>query len=357
MLIFVDKKKEKQRKIKILCIFFGAIFLLIANILHFQEALFHNAEKLTDYHSHKISNNWYNKADVIYLLTSHNNQQTKVILLPSNFNRENATTLALAFSKLPQKETHIHFTDEISNQKDIKNLASLFLPITSKHSAEQQLLISSDFEKVEKDIQQNHLYPLVLNYKHAQKLTHLNKLTQQLDELFPPVPIPQNKLEENKINIQKFAAENLPTIKNIIFHNQTPSFALQNIFSGNIRFCLKSESNNKCNFSTHNSFARNLQKTADKFSLQDIPQKLILLTDDMPISTEDYQNIASDEGLHFIFNNHKTFLFPEEIISLADKQKALYILKEKAGLNPEYQSDDMKLYKFKTLEIDLDDNI
>ncbi len=357
MLIFVDKRKEIRRKIKIICITLSIIFLLAINFFHFQKALSANNKNLIDYHSHRITNNWYNNADIVYLLNSHTQKYTKVILLPQVFNRENATTLALAFSKIPSKTTFLKFTDEISVKEDIKKLASLFFPLAEKQQAEQQVVISTSFTKTEKYIQQNHLFPLTLNYKHTQKLNNLANLTQQLDTIFPPIPEPKNKLEKDKLNLQKFSTENFMAIRNIIFQNQKPSFALQNIFLSNARFCLKGKNNTECKFHSRSSFEKNLYKLAHRFSPQNPPQKLILLTEDILISAQDYTNITQDEGLHFIFNNHEAFLFPKEIISLAERKKALYIIKERAGINPKYHTDTMKLYKFKTLEIDLNDNI
>lgn len=355
MLIFVDKKKEKRRKIKIFCIICFAVFFIVMNIFHFNSTLHLSNQSLTEYQSPIISNDWYKKADIVYLFNSQ--QKTKIILIPQTYNRENITTLALAFSKLPSQKTFLSFSQEISDPAPIKEVAALFFPLSNKKTAPQKIIISTSFPSIQKDINQHKLYPVALNYKHTQKLNNINKLTSLLDSLFPTKPAPQNELEEEKEALQKFIEENKITLKDIVLRNKQPPFVLQNIFLSKNRFCLKNTKEKKCSLHSDLSFIKNLQEmTAPKSSLKN-RLKLILLTDDSPLAVQEAPSLAKDEGLHFIFNNHEAFLFPEEIKKLDDQKNTLYIIKEKAGINPKYQADTMRLYKFKTLEIDLDDNI
>jgi hypothetical protein len=192
---------------------------------------------------------------------------------------------------------------------------------------------------------------------HTQKLADIKNLTNLLDSLFPPLPAPKDKSEQEKSALQNFVSENLTAIKNIIFADKLPPFSLQKTFLKENRFCLQNNNKTKCKLHTHRSFEKNLQKLTHKFSLQNKPQKLILLTNDTPVSTETLTTLAKDEGLHFTYYTREAFLFPEDINSLAESKNALYILKQKAGLNPTYENPAMKLYKFKTLEVNLDDNI
>lgn len=355
MLIFVDKKKEHRRKVKIFCAVCFAVIFALANFYHFKSALHHSQEELTNYHSRKIINDWYNKADIVYLFTSKQNPDTKIILIPHTFNRENLITTAFAFSKLPVQSTYLKF-GTTENTEPLKKLASLFLNLTEKKEAEQTVIISASFADVEQTIRQKNLYPQALSFKHTKKLDKSDELTVLLDSIFPPAPAPQNHLEEQKFALQKFAEENKQTIEDIIFHKKTPPFALQNIFLKTNRLCLQNKDKRNCRLHTNTDFTKSLQKLA-KNTPKSNYLKLILLTDDTLISQEDVPALTSDEGLHFIFNKHEAFLFPEEIKSLAEKENVPYILKERAGINPTYHNSKMKLYKFKIMEIDLDDNL
>ena len=113
-----------------------------------------------------------------------------------------------------------------------------------------------------------------------------------------------------------------------------------------------------------------LCKTQDNISLQkniidiknEIPKnqtvkKLIFLTSDEEIFILKKQKLEQNEGLHFCYQNKEAFIFPKEIPSLEDLKKDLIKLKEKAGINPEYTTTDMKLYKFKIVEVNIDEKI
>ena len=47
----------------------------------------------------------------------------------------------------------------------------------------------------------------------------------------------------------------------------------------------------------------------------------------------------------------------KEIQNIKKPDKAIYVLKQKAGLNPKYTTSQMKFYKFKTMEVILDEKI
>ena len=57
-------------------------------------------------------------------------------------------------------------------------------------------------------------------------------------------------------------------------------------------------------------------------------------------------------GLLFRFNNREAIMLPEYI-----KSNSFYEIKEKSGINPMYELEEMKFYQFKTVEIKRNDNI
>ena len=357
MLIFVDKKKEKRRRIKILCFICVVFFIIVANIFHFKKALNYNNEKLTTYQTIAQKNDWYDKSKTVYLLFSQQENAQKVIIIPQKINRENIATLALAFSKIKDIPAEITLTPEISDLQIINELAEIFFPLATEKTPKQKILISSDLEMVKDTIMAEHLYPLTLNYKHTKKLNNHSQFMQFLDKKFPTLPEPKNKQEQEKRALQEFAMENLSILQRITLKQKTPDFSYRNLLLKSVRFCLQNSQSTTCSTDSNSSFIKNLNTLLQSQKKTAKPQKLILLTSDELIENIDSLTLEADEGLHFQFQKREAFLLPEEIQNLKKSDKAIYTLKQKAGLNPKYTTSQMKFYKFKTTEVILDEKI
>ena len=357
MLIFVDKKKEKQRRIKILYFICVILFIVVANIFHFKKALNYNNKKLATYQTIVQKNDWYDKSKTVYLLLSQQENAQTVIIIPKKINRENITTLAWAFSKIKDIPAEITLTPEISDSQIINELAEVFFPLATKEDHKQKILISSDLDQVKDTIMAEHLYPLTLNYKHTKKINNHSQFMQFLDKNFPAPPKPKNKQEQEKRALQEFAMENISILQRITLEQKTPEFSHRNLLLKSVRFCLQDSQGTACNTDSNSSFIKNLNTLLQSQRTKIKPKKLILLTSDELIENIDSLTLEADEGLHFQFQKREAFLLPEEIQNLKKTNKAIYVIKQKAGLNPKYTTSQMKFYKFKTTEVILDEKI
>ncbi|MBR2274201.1 MAG: hypothetical protein IJ864_05200 [Alphaproteobacteria bacterium] len=357
MLIYVDKKKQRRQRIKLFCWVSIVLLILTTNIIHFNTSLNLSHQQLTSYQTIKLDNTWYSQADTIYLFKAQPPQQQHVLIIPSQFNKENAATLALAFSKIPNIPTKLILSSEIIHQKEIYQLAKIFLSTISNQDASQKIYLTTDLETAKKIIIPAQLYPMTLNYKHSEKLKNNPIFLKTLDTIFPPKKKPSSHLAQEKEALQCLVTENKNLLKKIINKQKAPPFALHNLFLQNVRFCLQTNQNTLCETDTHNSFLSNLKHLLGKIHPQQKVQKLILLTTEDTINTSDFIALKKDEGLHFQYQNRESLILPYEQETLNNPIKIEYILKEKAGLNPYYTSPDMTFYKFKTLEVNLDEDI
>lgn len=84
--------------------------------------------------------------------------------------------------------------------------------------------------------------------------------------------------------------------------------------------------------------------------------KLSLLTDLEAISFSSYEDLLSQiiqdvDGLLLISGKREGFLRPEEWLNVSDKDEFLTKLKIKAGLSPTYWSDNIKIFRFREVEV------
>ena len=91
--------------------------------------------------------------------------------------------------------------------------------------------------------------------------------------------------------------------------------------------------------------------------LLSLPQKLIFLTSDEKISPDFPLILEKDEGIHLQYGKLKAFLLPEECQALTNPKEILATLKQMIGINPDYATPSIRLYKFKTTEVILNEKI
>lgn len=359
MLIYVDKKKEKQKKIRKLIFILFSLFFILINIWQFNLSLNRSNQSLTDYKSIKHLNSWYNHADVVYLFIS-NKKNTVAIIIPEIFNKENALSTALALSKLPQKKYNILISPEITVKEDLINLTKIFLPAAELNTSDNtpDIIITSNIENAAPYIIKNKLFLRTLNYKHTKKIQDFPAVKNFIQNTFPPANPPQNILEQDNENLQSFVSTHKQALEDFIFADKEPQFIDQNFFLQNIRLCLKTKENNlSCALDTTTSFKQNLINAKASLPKKDTIIKVYLLTSDMEISPDTGTPFKAIDGLRFVYKNRNALLFPEDIKLLDNAQKAFYILKEKAGINPLFNAPDMYFYKFKIKEISYDKDI
>jgi hypothetical protein len=359
MLIYVDKKKERQKKIRRLLLILFSLFFITLNLWQFNTSLNHSDQSLTDYQSIKHLNLWYNNADIVYLFTDKKNN-TAALIIPETFNQENATTIALALSKLPQQKYNIILAPNISENDSLRNLIKIFLPQAEFNSTANapDVIIANDTKIAAQHIIKNKLFPRTLNYKHTKKIQEIPALKNFIKNTFPPLPLPQNTLEQESQNLQSFISTHERILKDFVFLDKEPPFTSQNLFLQNIRLCLKTKENNlSCALDTTVSLKQNIINAKADLPKEDTINKVYLLTSDMKTTPQTTTRFNKDEGLRFVYQSRNALLLPEDMKLLDNPLKAFYILKEKTGINPLFDAPDMYFYKIKIKEITHDEDI
>lgn len=356
MLIYVDKKKERQKKIKILCCIIVAVFIILANIVHFKTALHHSSQKLTDYHSIKFTNNWFEDTQPVYFFYSRRQNGKTIIVIPEKFNRENATTLAFALAKIPEKEISLYFTPEIKESNKIIQLANVFHS-DIEPTKNANIIITTDLKNAIKSIPEEKLYPTLLHYKYTAKTPVNPALDNLLNDFFPPQPEPETTLKKEKMALKKFAEENTAVLKNLILKDKEPEFHLKNALLKNSNLCLVHKADIVCDLTSKNSLQKKLSKLQKKLPKNATPEKLLLLTSNSKVADTLSLTLDADDGLLFRYGKLKSFLLPNEWHTLTNLKEIPAKLKVKAGLNPNYTAPGMEFYRFKITEVVLDEEI
>lgn len=355
MLIYVDKKKEKQKKIRIITFILCCTFIILLNIKHFYTSQDLSTQNLATYQTIKHTNPWYQQSAPVHLFSSKENSFQTVILIPDKLTRENAITLAAALSKLPNQLYSLNMTSDVPDKKTIQTIAQRMLNISDSNTATANILLTTDINNVLPIIYQEHLHPSTFTYKASQEALKNSLINVILNNIYPTSATAKNNIEKEQQNLEVFAKDNFKYIKKFIFKQKEPPFSKQNLFLKNIRLCLKSKNEISCSTATENSFLKNLSLA--KKNLKGTPDKLILWTSNFPLDDLSSTELTANEGIYFKNGNRQSFLLPQDIKTLTNAKEILYILKRKVGLNPEYTNSDMKLYKFKTAEVNLDDNL
>lgn len=357
MLIYVDKKKERKRKITIISVVLLGFFIIYANVMHFKTALNKASEQLTNYKSIKHSNSWYKDAQIVYLFGAPKPNIKKIIIIPNKINRETTTIIASILSKSKKQQTY-QISPDISDKDLLLRLIEKAAPQLNASDTDPDIIITSDFAEVSDTITQNKMIPFTLNYKTAEKKLSLGEISKYVNTFFPLKPPSTNKIEKEKQALETFAEDNILWLKNLKQKDFSLDFSKQNLFLKNVRVCLiNRDFSTFCGLSNHASFLHNLQKSLFQTPTDTTPTKIILLTSDEPFNPKDISRPEKDEGLHFHYQKREAILLPSEIMPLTNSQQILYTLKQKAGINPQHEHPYMKYYKFKTVEIDLNDNI
>lgn len=352
MLLYVDKKRQKRHRIKLITITLSIIFFLCTNIVVFNIQLQKTDQHLTNFPPKKQTNSWYAKSDVITIFTPKESTYPHAIIIPQKTNRENLLILALAFSKMNNTPFNIECTSEIKDSIILQKLAALYNKSTSPLPT-HKIIISSQIAPLSDLIKTKNLHPTTLHFQNTKKLQKTTDLQILFDTLFPLPTEPQTQLEKEQHSLKKFALKYQNELQSFFAAKpQKITFTNQNLFLQNVGICLTIPSDHICEINTTNSLQANIRSALKKVSPDTKPEKLILLTslEEIKINTP----LATDDGVVLNYGKRQSLILPHE----KNKQANIYrVLKQRAGINPDYYSNEMKFYKFKTTEININDNI
>lgn len=349
MLLYVDKKKQKRRRLKIIITTLASLFFLCANIIFFSTRLQQTKQHLTNFHPQKQTSAWYKNSDIVTIFTQNKHQHPHAIIIPEKINRENLLIIALAFSKMGNTPFTVELTPDVKESLTLQKLATLYN--TSPNTPKHKIHISTDINALSDLIKTKRLHPTTLHYQNTKKLKQTNELQTLLDTTFPLPAEPQTQLEQEQYALKSFALTYHNELQNFFTDKpQKIAFTNQNLFLQNVGICLMTDQTRICELNNTSSLQANIRTALEKISTK--PQKLLLLTSKQEIKPNTF--LAGDEGAIFEYGNRHALLLPHE---KDEKINTYTLLKQKAGLNPDYYSKDMKFYKFKTTEIDINDNI
>ncbi len=361
MLLYVDKKKERQKKIRRTLLIISIIFVICVNFICFSTDLNQTKNSLLEYSAQTSAPQWYTQTEVITILSSPSKTEL-VILIPQHFNRENLKTIAYAFSHIPPQATEINFTSEIKESSLLLKLAQIFAPEIKSNSHSTQIIISSDEDKILELTQSKNYYPQTINYTTSSNTFQNQELQTFLDKYAPLPPISTTTQEQEKENLNQLIKDHKDIILSVIpskpYSTISYPISSQYILLQNASICLSSQEKKICKINSDHSLTQNVTEAIQKFPPHEKIQKLSLLTSlqEIPI----HSPLTQDDGLLFRFDQREHILLPQEIEQHLKKQTSTDIyryIKQQAGLNPDYSTPKMKFYKFKTVEINIDDNI
>lgn len=430
MLLYIDKKKQKRRRIKIAALTIAAVLFVILNCTHFSTALHQTDKTLLTYHPRPSMAGEYEHAAPVTLFTftftftSAADTTPAVILIPAVANRQNFITTAQAFSQIVSDTTEVQFTPEIKETSALLSLIQIFapacriaesspatvkqpdtVPLDTEPSVPHSIIVSSDINAVNAVISAQNLYPHTINYTTALKKLKTSKtfslVKPLLDRLFPLPQKPQGRLAAEQNALRSFAFEHkkellatlsltagLPTANSSVADSFvanspvantpaasassaiSPRFSTDNLLLQNAPLCLTAREKTACSLDLNASLEKNLKTALHRLSPGQTPLRLSLLTSAVEITPQTM--LMPDEGLMFRFGSRENLLLPQEIAAFrkslaarrrqplpasADNAEIFRFLQLQSGLNPDYHNDQMKFYKFKTVEINLNDNI
>jgi hypothetical protein len=352
MLLYVDKKKQKRKKIKVICFILTSIFIVLANIIHYKKSIHQTQNSLNNYQNIITTHNWFYSSDAIQIFTKKNKQAPNVIITPKDVTRENAKTIAYALSKIPQK-TSVSLSTNLTNNQIFKSLIQHFkLDYTTDKN--QSFIITDNIKEAEEIIYKEKLYPTFLTYKKIKKVTNNTDLKILINTLFPPIQEPETSLEKEISSLNEFVLMYKKDILDALSPNHKHSFTTHGFFLKNANICINYQHNKICEINNNYSLEKNIKNIIEKNIDKNISH-INILTSLKEISTT--ESLENNDGIALIFENRTEVLLPHELKQLSQTDNPFYIIKNKMGINPDYTSSKMKYFKFKTLEIEINDNI
>jgi acyl-CoA synthetase (AMP-forming)/AMP-acid ligase II len=192
------------------------------------------------------------------------------------------------------------------------------------------------------------------------KLT-IYELTSILTDCMPSVMLVSLSYLDKALELQKeisslneFVLMYKKDILDALSPNHKHSFTTHGFFLKNANICINYQHNKICEINNNYSLEKNIKNIIEKNIDKNISH-INILTSLKEISTT--ESLENNDGIALIFENRTEVLLPHELKQLSQTDNPFYIIKNKMGINPDYTSSKMKYFKFKTLEIEINDNI
>ena len=362
MLLYVNKKEERRKKIKKLITIISIILFCIINLLYLHKHLNHTNNNILNYTSPIKAPKWYTQTSPVVIFYTKDRTHF-AILIPEELNRENLKTISVALSKLSTSINNLYFVDKIENNKTLLELIQVYTPQIqqTQDKDKAELIIASKEDSLLPLLNNQKFYPKTINYNQIKNYDTPFTISKFIDSYYPINPHPKTKLEKEQKSLQNFAQDNKDkllsyfsqgTLSNIDF-----PLSSDNLFLKNACLCISGTSEKSCSLQKHLSLEKNIELALKNFTSRHKPQRLSLLTSFKKI--EDTARLEKDEGVFFRFEKREYLMLPNEIAKYEEQDEVNIFnhIKSQSGINPEYNAPEMQFYKFKTVEINLNDNI
>ena len=356
MLIYTDKKKIKRKKIKRITIALTTIILIILNTYYFSVKLHSTNQTLINYSTLKPDNSWYINNTPTHIFSSSSNNHI-AILIPQNINKTNSLSVAKSFSKTIPNAQYLFLDKQLDNIQYLLDLAHLYNNKIKLSNTPKNIFISNNLDTLQPYINKHKLTPNIVNITTIDAIPNAPHLASLNKQYFPQSSSPTNQLEEEEFALKAFAEEYTPYISSIINSSKNIPFSKKNELLKNISICITSNDNTPaCLYNNNQSLIKNITTLKSALPKNKKIKKLYLLTSFNQITPNSTNITLKNTGLYFEFGQRNSILLPNSP-DLLDFNQAISTLKTNAQINPTYHNKDMKLYQFRAVEVNLNDNI
>lgn len=351
MLLYVDKKRQKRQKIKRIIITLLCCFIFGANLIAFQSLLHTSRQRLVDQQSVFNTGIQTVQQDTVSVFTAKDVDVAEVIVFPKILSRENLVTIGMVVAKFMLSTHDVYFTPEVDARDYLLRFIRLFLPDVRLSKTGEGVIITTQFETVEDIIKKRELYLRVFNYNYAKERVNVKIFAELMDERFPLPQEPKSLLAKEKAVLESFVKGYRIELLNL-WKGKDISFPVQYFMLQHEDVCIVLASDILCNIDPTSSLQRKFQALMSEQIEQKYPEKLVLLTSQQEIKAGTL--LDDDDGIIFRYGRREEIMLPAEKAGIHD----IYTeLKRRMGINTDYFDKDMKFYRFKTVEVNVNENI
>lgn len=353
MLLYVDKKKQRRQKIKIITIILIWCFVLCANVVLYRLIIYQADKNLTEDVFLQNREDVVLEHDSVCLFSAKGKISSQIVVVPDKLNQYNMLTLGYVFSKLSSDVNNVFFSPEVEEQEYLLRLLKVYVPNVVLSNTMDGIIITTNYEKFAGIVQKNRLFPKVFSYSNAVRKQKTVGLKTLLDERFPLPVLPTTHLEKEKALLLEFVKKYQGDLRGLLSGKDELIFSARHYFLQHANLCVVAESNVLCALATDKALQKNMRDLLKKASLRgESVRKIMILTSLQEVDWGD--DVQSDDGLVFRYGEREAIILPDEKIKYEDIYSALQL---NAGINPNYHVEDMKYYKFKAVEVYADDEV
>lgn len=355
-----DKELHKKRIKQILL--FGFLFCLcFFNIVSFCRYISSNPQELVNYQK-PIDDLRYFRNPLTGISFSDKTGNSKIVVLPNNI----TDNPYIKKHKIRFDNNIVVINNELTQEKHIQFLLNFTKNITKENFLspklinEQNVLIwfdnilspLDDFSKIKELAKKLNLKPKffdLLNYKQIKKISQKNEHTanlsveQQFENLTDFVQVYDNKLKDFILNYKNNPVDEQH------FNDKAATMVLACDDKQNCKHFADFEFDK----SLVQSLKNNLTK-ADN-NLPNSQKRIFLLTkvEEHSFETQEkfLQNLNKNFGVIIQKGLRTSFLMPDDWQQYKTKEDFVKALKLKAGLSPDYWSEDINIFYFKAVEV------